>query len=204
MPSDREGPCAWSFMEPARLSRLLAAAASLSAATCDPDSSNEAPLSAVGWHGAIVAACLLVGVLTFFGAGTGTASMPQHKGLTEERYFQKLLEPDDESKFSGKGDGFSWSQTVSEVVVEVPLPAGARARDGACRVLPASLSLAVCGQAVLQGSLLRKVLPDDSDWVLEDAPGQGEGRLLRLTLAKRSPTAGLQHWTSVLAGASSG
>ena len=184
--------------------RLLAAAASLSAAACDPDSSNETPLSAVGWHGAIVAACLLVGVLTFFGAGTGTASMPQHKGLTEERYFQKLLEPDDESKFSGNGDGFSWSQTVSEVVVEVPLPAGARARDVACRVLPASLSLAVCGQAVLQGSLLRKVLPDDSDWVLEDALGQGEGRLLRLTLAKRSPTAGLQHWTSVLAGASSG
>lgn len=113
----------------------------------------------------------------------------------EEAYFQPLLEATEEDTDSGAGDGYRWSQTANEMEVVVPLPPEMKSKDVVCKVLPSSISLVVGGKTIVRGRLLRRVVAEDCDWMIE---GTGEARLLRLTLPKLTPTLSSQHWASVL------
>lgn len=87
---------------------------------------------------------------------------------------------------------YSWTQTLSEVVVTVPVPAGTRA--AACDVaftrthLRAGLKGA---DPILAGPTDGAVLPDDCTWSLQD------GRLLEITLAKADT---MRWWARVVEG----
>ena len=115
-----------------------------------------------------------------------------------EEYFQRIVDQRDDlcAAFAGKADGYSWTQTDDEVEVVARVPSGTRASDVRCRVTPTALDLVVSGNAIVHGTLTRRVQSDESDWALE---GEGSGRLLRLSLAKQVPTKGSQHWRSLLA-----
>mmetsp|Transcript_3668 Transcript_3668/g.11321 ORF Transcript_3668/g.11321 Transcript_3668/m.11321 type:complete len:149 (-) Transcript_3668:220-666(-) len=121
------------------------------------------------------------------------SSAPQ--AAEAEPYFEPLLAPPPVAP-SGEVAGGTWTQTAEELQLVLPLPATTRAKNVSCKILPTSISLAVNHDVVLNGRLLRTVVPDECEWAIE---GGGEARLLRLTLAKRTPTAGVQHWQSVLA-----
>jgi hypothetical protein len=92
---------------------------------------------------------------------------------------------------------YSWTQTLAEVTVAVPLPAGTRGKD--CDVSIARDALRVglrgAGAPVLDGPLFGAVRPDDCAWSIADAPGGG--RLLEATLAKADA---MQWWRCVVKG----
>ena len=75
-----------------------------------------------------------------------------------------------------------WTQTPKEVVIVLPLPAGAKAKDVKYTLTSKSVKLVVLGQELLCGDFFYGVKPDDSTWELEDA--KGGGRQIRLGLAK--------------------
>jgi len=142
----------------------------------------------------VLATCALAAAVAYALFFARPSSAGTSQDVTEE-YFRPLLEPMDMAAFSGEADGYRWSQTTTELEVVVPVAAATKSKDVAFKLLPSSLSLVVSGTAILRGRLLRKVKAAECDWTLE---GAGETRLLRLTLAKHTPTAGTQHWTSVL------
>jgi hypothetical protein len=122
----------------------------------------------------------------------------QQHDTIEEAYFQPLLEAWDEDTGSGAGERYRWSQTAKEIEVVVPLPQDTKSKDVTCKLLPSSINLIVGDRTIMRGRLLRRVVADECDWMLE---GTGEARVLRLTLTKLTPTLGSQHWASVLAPA---
>lgn len=75
-----------------------------------------------------------------------------------------------------------WTQSPKEIVIELPLPAGAKAKDVKYTLTSKSVKLIVLGQELLCGDFFYPVKPDDSTWELEDA--KGGGRQIRLGLAK--------------------
>ncbi len=48
----------------------------------------------------------------------------------------------------------SWSQTIDEVVIEVTVPAGTRARDVACKITSHSVHLAVAKKDIIKVIIL--------------------------------------------------
>ena len=87
---------------------------------------------------------------------------------------------------------YSWTQTLAEVVVAIPLPAGTRAL--ACDVsftrthLRAGLKGA---EPILAGALDASVLPDECTWSVQD------GRTLEVTLTKADT---MKWWARVVEG----
>lgn len=117
----------------------------------------------------------------------------------EEEYFQKVVMACSETlgRTNGAEQNCTWTQNDDEVEVCATMPAGARAKDVSCKVLPQSIALSIQGAGVVQGKLFRRVRHDDSDWAIEERAA-GE-RVLKVTLVKAVPTKGAQHWTSLLA-----
>lgn len=76
----------------------------------------------------------------------------------------------------------AWTQTPKEIVIELPFPEGAKAKDVKYKLTSKDLKLTVLGQELLSGDFFHPVRPDDSTWELEDA--KGGGRQIRLGLAK--------------------
>ncbi|XP_038628309.1 nudC domain-containing protein 2 [Tachyglossus aculeatus] len=84
-----------------------------------------------------------------------------------------------------------WSQTLSEVVVEVGLPAGTRAADVRCSLRTRHLDLALRGRPILQGKLFDSTIADEGTWTLEDR------NMVRIVLTKTKRDAG-NCWSSLL------
>lgn len=73
-------------------------------------------------------------------------------------------------------DGVSWSQTVDEVSILVPVQPETRGRDVQLDVQPKRMALRVDGKAVLEGSLADAGEVDvlGCFWTMEEAPGGGK------------------------------
>lgn len=82
-----------------------------------------------------------------------------------------------------------WSQTVSDVNIEVDLQQGTKGREVKVDIRPSRISCTVRGSIVFQGKLFEKVIEDDSTWTLEDA------KLLRILLSKVRKD---DYWSSLL------
>ncbi|KAK6262483.1 hypothetical protein QUC31_008299 [Theobroma cacao] len=73
-----------------------------------------------------------------------------------------------------KGNGldlekYSWTQTLQEVTVNVPVPSGTRSRFVVCEIKKNHLKVGLKGQPpVIDGELLQSVKPDDCYWSIED------------------------------------
>ncbi|KAL4438226.1 hypothetical protein ABPG77_010587 [Micractinium sp. CCAP 211/92] len=88
--------------------------------------------------------------------------------------------------------GYSWTQTLAEVVLNVPVPPGTKGRGCDVAIGRDTLRVGLKGQPpVLDGPLFASVRPDECLWNLVD------GKQLEVTLAKRD---GMQWWRCVVAG----
>jgi hypothetical protein len=66
-------------------------------------------------------------------------------------------------------DRYSWSQGITEVVVQVPLPRAVKPRELDVRIKSKHLYVALKGEApIIDGELCEKVKVDDSMWSVED------------------------------------
>ena len=77
-----------------------------------------------------------------------------------------------------------WTQTIKEVTWVVPLPAGAKAKDVKFKLSSKAIDMTCLGEVLLKGDFFYSVRADDSTWELEDAPGGGGARQVRVTLGK--------------------
>eukprot|EP01038_Epipyxis_sp_PR26KG_P015417 gene15417-20799_t len=69
----------------------------------------------------------------------------------------------------GKTDKYVWTQTLSEVTVNVPVPAGTKTKMLDVKISNTSLSVGLKGQAPLvSGTFHKRIIVDDSIWTLED------------------------------------
>ncbi|KAL1495417.1 hypothetical protein AB1Y20_016785 [Prymnesium parvum] len=86
-----------------------------------------------------------------------------------------------------------WTQNLEEVEVDFPIPEGTSSRDIECRILPTSIRFCVktVPGAVLEGTLYRKVRPDECNWQLWPV---GAPKMAKLTLVKAKDG----HWKSLL------
>ncbi|KAI6703487.1 hypothetical protein NL676_012623 [Syzygium grande] len=66
-------------------------------------------------------------------------------------------------------ESYSWTQTLQEVTVHVPVPKGTKGRFVVCDTKKNHLKVGFKGQPpVIEGELFRTVKPDDCYWSLED------------------------------------
>merc|ERR1711879_118940 len=96
-----------------------------------------------------------------------------------------------------QGDGYTWTQTVSEVQVKIPVGKTIRGRDVQCTITSSRLKVGLKNAApVLDGELCMGINSEDSLWALEDSE-KGDGKVIFITLQKRKAH---DTWTSVIKG----
>ncbi|XP_022158046.1 protein BOBBER 1 [Momordica charantia] len=100
--------------------------------------------------------------------------------LAEEKIDVKLEQGAEEKKEDngprvpnhGNGldmDNYSWTQTLQEVNVNVPVPKGTKSRFVVCEIKKNHLKVGLKGQPpVIDGDLCQIVKPDDCYWSIED------------------------------------
>lgn len=131
------------------------------------------------------------------------AAAAKKKKVDEERKVEEVEMKDaEEEKKSGaivpnKGNGldlekYSWTQTLQEVTVRVPVPKGTKGRFVVCDIKKNHLKVGLKGQPpVIEGELFQTVKPDDCYWSLED---QSEVSIL---LTKHNQ---MEWWKSLVKG----
>ncbi|KAL1309680.1 hypothetical protein HN51_052381 [Arachis hypogaea] len=73
-----------------------------------------------------------------------------------------------------KGNGmdlekYSWTQTLQEVTVNVPVPSGTKSRFVICEIKKNHIKVGLKGQPpIIEGELYKPVKPDDCYWSIED------------------------------------
>jgi len=87
---------------------------------------------------------------------------------------------------------YSWTQTLSEVTVSIPVPAGTRGRDVNCKITSTKLTVALKGQEkpIIEGLLHQKVKPEESFW-------QVDGSVIVVELQKVNK---MEWWKCVIKG----
>jgi hypothetical protein len=94
-------------------------------------------------------------------------------------------------------DKYRWTQTLQDLAVFVPVPAGTKAKQLSIDIKKSSLLVKVAGQdAILQGDLFASVKMEDCFWSVEDDATSG-GRLVSITLTKTNQ---MEWWRNVVAG----
>ncbi|KAE8725362.1 Nuclear migration protein nudC [Hibiscus syriacus] len=100
-------------------------------------------------------------------------------------------------KAPNKGNGldlekYSWTQTLQEVAVNVPVPSGTKSRFVACEIKKNHLKVGLKGQPpIIDGELFQAVKPDDCYWSIED------GCALSILLTKHNQ---MEWWKSLVKG----
>ncbi|XP_061349303.1 protein BOBBER 1-like [Gastrolobium bilobum] len=98
------------------------------------------------------------------------------KRLKEEKELKVEDNKNEESgsRVPNKGNGldlekYSWTQTLQEVTVNVPVPNGTKSRFVICEIKKNHLKVGLKGQPpIIEGELYRPVKPDDCYWSIED------------------------------------
>jgi hypothetical protein len=89
----------------------------------------------------------------------------------------------------GRTERYSWSQTLEEVTVEIPVPLNTKKASVHVEILPKQLSVRVGDFLVVQGSLAGAVNRTESTWTFS-------ANVVTITLEKTTPT----WWKTVLEG----
>jgi len=99
----------------------------------------------------------------------------------------------------GITDKYSWSQSLGEVVVSIPLPSGTTSRQLRVDIGPDSLWAGLKGSsdAFLSGEPDERIDSGDATWTIEDEKDSRTGRVLRLYLPKLNK---MSWWRSVVKG----
>eukprot|EP00250_Pteridium_aquilinum_P002149 c12351_g1_i1 orf=87-1139(+) len=89
-------------------------------------------------------------------------------------------------------DNYSWTQTLSEATVQIPVPPGTKSRSITCEIKKKQLTAGLKGQPpVLKGELYAPVVTDDCFWSLED------GKTLSILLTKANQ---MEWWNCIVKG----
>ena len=75
------------------------------------------------------------------------------------------------STYNGdKTDKYNWSQSVTDVVVQIPVPQGTKPKGLVVVIKPKYLSVALKGSSepIVAGDLCEKIKVEDSYWTIED------------------------------------
>ncbi|KAJ7560704.1 hypothetical protein O6H91_04G141400 [Diphasiastrum complanatum] len=108
----------------------------------------------------------------------------------EEENDEKGIKPN-----AGNGadlEKYSWTQTLAEVTVHIPIPPGTKSRAISCDIRKNTLKVGIKGQpTILEGELYNSVKVDDCFWSLED------GKTLSILLTKHNQ---MEWWRSVIKG----
>ncbi|CAL9201147.1 unnamed protein product [Musa hybrid cultivar] len=87
---------------------------------------------------------------------------------------------------SGNGldfDNYSWTQTLQEVTVNIPVPQGTRSRFVTCEIKKTHLKVGLKGQPlIIDGDFYQSVKTEDCFWNIED------GNFISLLLTKQNKT----------------
>lgn len=133
------------------------------------------------------------------------------KAVTKQKKDQKKASADDipvadeeESKGAtpnagngGSGEGYSWTQTLKEVNITVPVPRGVKGRDIACKVTTTTLSVGLKRKPpIIKGKLPKLCRPGDLIWTLDDDT-ESDGRIVTIELPKKN---GMEWWTCIIEG----
>jgi hypothetical protein len=117
--------------------------------------------------------------------------------LTEEEEERKKKEEEEDKTPPPPGNGgrterYVWTQQLSELAVNIPMPAGTKAKMLIVDITNRHLRVSIKGQAtpLIDGEFHKRVIVDDSTWTLED----GE---LVLSLQKENK---MEWWKCVLVG----
>eukprot|EP00268_Persea_americana_P017101 TRINITY_DN18193_c0_g1_i1.p1 TRINITY_DN18193_c0_g1~~TRINITY_DN18193_c0_g1_i1.p1 ORF type:complete len:320 (-),score=88.96 TRINITY_DN18193_c0_g1_i1:178-1137(-) len=96
---------------------------------------------------------------------------------------------------SGNGldlDDYSWTQTLQEVTVNVPVPQGTKSRFVKCETKKNHLTVGLKGQPpVIDGELFQSVKVDDCFWSIED------GKFISVLLTKQNQ---MEWWKCLVKG----
>ncbi|XP_012486547.1 protein BOBBER 1 [Gossypium raimondii] len=100
-------------------------------------------------------------------------------------------------KVPNKGNGldldkYSWTQSLQEVTVNVPVPNGTKSRFVVCEIKKNHLKVGLKGQPpIIDGELFQTVKPDDCYWSIEDSCA------LSILLTKHNQ---MEWWKSLVKG----
>ena len=114
-------------------------------------------ISSLQAFGATVVVAAILSYLLIFrkprsGKGQGGSAGSDRGAAEPEEYFRAILGEAKLDSWHGKEQGCQWTQTDEEVEVTTPMPSGAKGRDVSCKVLTASLKIAIQGAVVLEVS----------------------------------------------------
>lgn len=123
------------------------------------------------------------------GAGAA-ADVTKPEELKEDDDGGKGLKPN-----SGNGadlERYSWTQTLAEASVQIPVPPGTKSRLISCEIKKKHLKAGLKGQPpVIEGELYGTVIADDCFWSLED------GKTVSILLTKLNK---MEWWNCVVKG----
>jgi hypothetical protein len=92
----------------------------------------------------------------------------------------------------GSTDKYTWTQTLSNLEVFVPIEPGTKAKQITCDIGVSTLTVGIKGQPpILKGPMHSKVKPDDSMWTLLD------GKTVQISMEKLDA---MKWWTTVMEG----
>jgi hypothetical protein len=92
----------------------------------------------------------------------------------------------------GKTEKYTWTQTLSNLEVFVPIEPGTKAKQITCDIGVSTLTVGIKGQPpILKGPMHSKVKPDDSMWTLLD------GKTVQISMEKLDA---MKWWTTVMEG----
>jgi len=110
-------------------------------------------------------------------------------------------EDDDPNKIkpnAGNGgdlENYSWTQTLEELTVTVPVPAGIKGSHIVCDIKNTSIKLGVKGKdLILDGALQKKVNAEEAIWTLET---NNSGKCVVITMEKNNQ---MEWWSAVVEG----
>lgn len=106
----------------------------------------------------------------------------------------------------GRSDAYRWSQTEQEIVVEFDVDPSVVSKRVVVQIDTKSVKMAVKSpgaagdleRVILEGALLREVVPDECVWEMERA--DDGGKKVVVTLHKRRATLAMHHWNCVVKG----
>jgi len=125
------------------------------------------------------------------------------KVVAKEDPSSKLVEKTEEKSKSdskrvpnvGNGldlENYSWTQTLEEVTLNVPVPTGTKSRSVVCEIKKNHLKVGLKGQPpIIDGELFRPVKPDDCYWSIEDQSA------ISILLTKHDK---MEWWKSIVKG----
>ncbi|PIA34714.1 hypothetical protein AQUCO_03700176v1 [Aquilegia coerulea] len=89
-------------------------------------------------------------------------------------------------------DNYSWTQTLQEVTVTIPVPQGTKSRFVACEMKKNRLKVGLKGQPpIIDGELFQSIKVDDCFWSIED------GKFISVLLTKQNQ---MEWWKYLIKG----